>query len=68
MPNPGPLEEEGSEAGRVLYLICAGLPDMREHQEHDSDPRSEAYLEKARALQPECLTVFGGGILFSRGS
>jgi hypothetical protein len=41
---------------------------MREHQEYDSDPRSKAYLEKARARQPECLTVFGGDILFSRGS
>jgi hypothetical protein len=41
---------------------------MGELQEHDRDPRSEAYLEKPRALQPECLSVFGGDILFWRGS
>jgi 2-polyprenyl-6-methoxyphenol hydroxylase-like FAD-dependent oxidoreductase len=31
------------------------LPGMSEHQEHDSDPRSQAYHEKAGAPQPECL-------------
>jgi hypothetical protein len=41
---------------------------MGEHQDHDSDPRSEVYYDKAQALQPECLSAFGGDILFSRGS
>lgn len=52
----------------VLYVIYAEVPGMAEHQAHDSDPRFEAYLEKVRALQPEPPSVFGGDVLFSRGS
>jgi hypothetical protein len=52
----------------ALYLIYAEVPGMAEHQQHDGDPRFEAYLKKARTLQPEPPSVFGGDVLFSRGS
>lgn len=51
----------------ALYLIYAEVPSMAEHSEHDSDPRFEAFLEKARTLQPEPPSVFGGDIVFERG-
>jgi hypothetical protein len=51
----------------VLYLIYAEVPSMSEHSEHDSDSRFEAFLQKARKLQPEPPSVFGGDILFQRG-
>jgi hypothetical protein len=58
-------EERGDVA---LYLIYVEVPTMAEHSAHDDDPRFEAYLEKARALQPESPSVFGGNVLFSRES
>jgi hypothetical protein len=51
----------------VLYVIYAEVPGMAEHSEHDSDPRFEAFLEKARKFQPEPPSVFGGTIIFERG-
>ena len=51
----------------VLYLIYAEVPSMAEHSEHDSDPRFNAFLQKAREFQPEPPSVFGGDILFERG-
>lgn len=49
-------------------MIHAELPGMGEHEEHDKHRRSTAYLEGAGAPQPGCLSRFGGGILFLRGS
>jgi hypothetical protein len=40
---------------------------MAEHSAHDRDPRFEAFLQKARALQPESPSVFGGDVIFERG-
>jgi hypothetical protein len=51
----------------ALYLIYAEVPSMKEHSAHDRDPRFNAFLQKARQLQPEPPSVFGGDILFSRG-
>jgi len=51
----------------ALYLIYAEVPGMAEHSAHDRDPRFGAFLEKARALQPEPPSVFGGDIIFERG-
>jgi len=51
----------------ALYLIYAEVPSMAEHSEHDSDPRFNAFLQKARQFQPEPPSVFGGDILFERG-
>jgi hypothetical protein len=51
----------------ALYLIYAEVPSMAEHSEHDSNPRFEAFLQKARKLQPEPPSVFGGDIIFERG-
>lgn len=51
----------------ALYLIYAEAPGMAEHSAHDRDPRFEAFLQKARQLQPEPPSVFGGNIIFQRG-
>ena len=51
----------------ALYLIYAELPSMTEHSEHDSDPRFNAFLAKARRFQPEPPSVFGGDIIYERG-
>jgi hypothetical protein len=60
--------EYGTEERKdvTLYLIYAEVPGMAEHGAHDQDPRFLAYLTKARALQPEPPSVFGGDILFAR--
>jgi hypothetical protein len=51
----------------ALYLIYAEVPSMAEHSAHDRDPRFGAFLEKARELQPEPPSVFGGDVIFERG-
>jgi hypothetical protein len=51
----------------ALYLIYAEVPGMAEHSAHDDDPRFEDFLQKARALQPEPPSVFGGDVVFGRG-
>jgi hypothetical protein len=51
----------------ALYLIYAEVPGMAEHTAHDRDPRFGAFLEKARELQPEGPSVFGGNVIFERG-
>jgi hypothetical protein len=51
----------------ALYLIYAEVPGMAEHSAHDSDPRFTSFLQKARKLQPEPPSVFGGDIIFQRG-
>jgi hypothetical protein len=50
----------------ALYLIYAEVPSMTEHSEHDDNPRFNAFLQKARAFQPEPPSVFGGDVLFER--
>ena len=61
--------EYGSEEREdvALYLIYAEVPGMPEHTAHDEDPRFGAFLQKARQLQPEPPSVFGGDVLFERG-
>jgi hypothetical protein len=51
----------------ALYLIYAEVPSMAEHSAHDRDPRFETFLKKARELQPESPSVYGGDVLFERG-
>lgn len=57
--------EFGSEEheGVVHYTLVVEVPGMAEHSAHDSDPRFEAFLKKARQLQPEPPLVFGGTTL-----
>lgn len=50
----------------ALYLIYAEVPSMAEHSAHDSDPRFNEFLAKARELQPEPPSVFGGNVIFER--
>ena len=61
--------EYGSEEREdvALDLIYAEVPGMAEHSAHDRDPRFGAFLEKARALQPESPSVFGGSVIFEQG-
>lgn len=48
------------------YVIIAEFPSMAGHSAHDDDPRFKAFLKKARALQPEGPSVWGGRTLWSR--
>jgi hypothetical protein len=48
------------------YVIIAEFPGMAGHSAHDADPRFNAFLEKARRLQPEAPSVWGGRTLWSR--
>ena len=50
----------------ALYLLYVQVPSMAEHSAHDSDPRFNEFLEKARRLQPEPPLVFGGDIWHER--
>jgi hypothetical protein len=50
----------------ALYLLYVQVPSMAEHSAHDRDPRFNAFLEKARRLQPEPPSVFGGDIWHER--
>ena len=61
--------EYGSEEREdvALYLIYAEVPGMAEHSAHDRDTRFGAFLERARELQPESPSVFGGDVIFERG-
>jgi hypothetical protein len=49
------------------YVILAEFPSMAGHTAHDDDPRFNAFLKKARKLQPEGPSVWGGETLWSRG-
>ena len=51
----------------ALYILYVEVPGMAEHHAHDTNPRFVEFLVKARALQPEAPSVFGGDIIFSRG-
>jgi hypothetical protein len=51
----------------ALYLIYVEVPSMAEHSAHDRDERFTAFLQKARQLQPEPPSVFGGDVLHQRG-
>jgi hypothetical protein len=50
----------------ALYLLYVEVPSMREHGEHDRDPRFNTFLTKAREFQPESPSVFGGTTIFER--
>lgn len=50
----------------ALYLLYVEVPGMAEHSAHDSDPRFNAFLKKAREFQPEGPSVFGGSVIFER--
>lgn len=52
----------------ALYLLYVEVPSMAEHSAHDSDPRFNAFLKKAREFQPEGPSVFGGNVIFERES
>ena len=60
----GSEEQEGVQD----YVIYAEFPGMAEHSAHDSDPRFEAFLKKARKLQPRGPSVWGGEIRFTPDS
>jgi hypothetical protein len=50
------------------YVIIAEFPSMAGHSAHDDDPRFNAFLKKARKMQPEGPSVWGGETLWSRGA
>ena len=54
-------EEDRWERERIVeYVLIAVLRDMTAHNEHDSDRRFNAFLRKAKELQPAEPLVWGG--------
>ena len=53
-------------AGVQDYVILAVLHDMAGHTAHDRDARFNAFLAKARALQPSEPFVWGGTTVHAR--
>jgi hypothetical protein len=60
----GSESDEAKEAGYVPYIILAVMKDMAAHTAHDEDERFSAFLKKARKMQPEGPSVWGGRTLF----
>ena len=60
----GVEEEDAEKRDYVAYILYAVMANMRAHEEHDRDPRFVAFLDKARRLQPEGPSVWGGTTLF----
>jgi hypothetical protein len=56
----GTEEERWKEQRIVEYILVAVLTGMGAHGEHDSDARFNAFLRKAKKLQPEEPLVWGG--------
>ena len=49
----------------ILHVIAA---DHQAHEEHDSDPRFQAFLAKAQRIQPHPPLVWFGETVFERRS
>src|SRR5438552_15756217 len=49
----------------ILHVIAA---DHQAHEEHDRDPRFQAFLEKAQRIQPRPPLVRFGEMVFARRS
>ena len=47
----------------ILHVIAA---DHQAHEEHDTDPRFQAFLEKAQRIQPRPPLVWFGETVFER--
>jgi hypothetical protein len=56
----GTEEERWKKERIVEYILVAVLRDMTAHGEHDEDARFNAFLRKAKQLQPEEPLVWGG--------
>lgn len=60
----GVEEEDAKKGDYVAYILYAVMKDMRAHTEHDDDERFNAFLKKARRLQPQGPSVWGGRTIF----
>jgi hypothetical protein len=60
----GVEEDDAKKGGYVAYILYAVMSDMRAHTEHDEDERFKAFLEKARRMQPEGPSVWGGRTIY----
>jgi hypothetical protein len=49
------------------YILHVVVADSEAHHDHDHDPRFQAFLEKARQLQPAPPLVWFGLPIFERG-
>lgn len=56
-----------TEPDAQQYLVVAIFADDDGHHEHDSDPRFQAWNEKAEAYQVAAPFVFGGDTIVSMG-
>jgi hypothetical protein len=61
----GGSEQRGGIQDYILHVVAS---DHEAHEEHDSDPRFQAFLAKAQRLQPEEPLVWFGDIMFERRS
>jgi hypothetical protein len=60
----GVEEADAKKGGYVAYILYAVMADMRAHTEHDEDERFNAFLKKARRMQPEGPSVWGGRTIY----
>ena len=60
--------QDGSEMRKGVqdYILHVVAVDRQAHDEHDSDPRFKAFLEKAQKLQPSGPLVWLGEPVFER--
>ena len=56
----------GGPPGIQDYILEVVVPNFEAHTRHDNDPRFNAFLEKAKPLQPMQPLVFFGTPLFER--
>ena len=60
-----PVAEGNQQKEKVRdYILHVEVPSRAEHHEFDSHPHFEAFLSKARAMQPEEPLVWLGNTLF----
>ena len=59
----GGSEQRGDIQDYILHIVAA---DHEAHEEHDRDPRFQAFLAKAERLQPDPPLVWFGDTIFER--
>lgn len=64
----GSEQERQAKKGIAEYILHAVMRDMAAHTAHDEDPRFNAFLKKARRLQPEGPLVWGGDTLVKQNA
>ena len=58
------VEARDMQAGMRDYILHVEVPSEKEHEEFDTQPMFQAFLEKARPMQPEKPRVWIGETRF----